>query len=476
MPRTLGEQLTAFKQLLTGEKFAREGKIFERSIEWVKNFPVDLPVAAREELRTLVMEAFDLSQEGLDSILEGKILNSEFTNREEPVRDETSFMRAIPQNGFFQTYREYTLKTEPPLPFHFFCSLTAAGAAMGRRVFIRKGNYKVFPNPSVVLIAPTGVCRKTSAADIAVDILRETQLASISSEKITPEALVEALTLSPTQLIYAPEFTVLMGRQRYMEGMTQLITRMLDCPDVWSSKTIGRGDKVLKGVGISILGASVPDWYIQSTPPDALYGGFMPRIIHIIQHSTPRAFSVPELGGEKMRSLLIQSIALAHSLEGEVTWDPAAFKFYDGWYMDVKSKWKQHDLEAVAGYMERKPDHILRVGLVIHMMTHPSLQICRECLMTALAVLEWIEPDIAPLFRRVLRTPVGEEHDRVMAVIQAEGGQITHTHLLQRVQYRMNSDGLRVVIRTLKEMGLIKETSSALGHLYTLVRRRKEDE
>src|SRR5205814_1310533 len=115
-------------------------------------------------------------------------------------------------------YIEYTRQTEPPTVFHFFAGLIAVGSSLARNVFFDMGPYQIFPNPCIVIIAPSGKCRKTSACNMAVSLYRAVG-GNVLADKLTPEALISAFQdrSSATGLIYAPELAVFLGKQKYQE-------------------------------------------------------------------------------------------------------------------------------------------------------------------------------------------------------------------------------------------------------------------
>ena len=208
------------------------------------------------------------------------------------MRDD-EIIKLIP-NGFIGNYMKLTENVEPPAQFHFLVAMTLLGTALGRKVSMNMGMFQIYPNIYAALIAPTGRCRKSTALQIGVKILRDAGLDNVKTigPQITPEALVKSARRERAEydekenkvvpvypdsvnLIYVPELAVFLDKRDYNAGMVPLLTDLFDCPDDWASTTIGRGEQKLKNVFISTLFASTPNWLRQLLPRSAFAGGFM---------------------------------------------------------------------------------------------------------------------------------------------------------------------------------------------------------
>src|SRR6266576_1941022 len=331
---TTAEQLHVFKNLLQAGTYGRESPLFAHALEWVRKFPGTLPEQDKEGLLNDICLAFELSRVELNTEIAGNGYVQVGPGAQEI---EDSLWKLIPQHGFFARYCDYTAHSEAPLAYHLFSALVGVGATVNRRIWFNMEYYRVYPNMGVIILGPLEI-KKTSAANIMVGMLTELELTKIYSEKLTPEQLVEAMKDMAQGLIYAPEMAVFLGRQRYMEGIVPLITRFMDCPDVWSSETIMRGKKVLRDVAISSLMCSTLDWFISNTSEDVVSGGFIARNIIVAQDSSPRLEPIPRPGNTLVRQALVNDLVRIHSLEGELTLTPACAERYDSWYREQKSE------------------------------------------------------------------------------------------------------------------------------------------
>jgi hypothetical protein len=443
--------------------------LFDQALKWVRNFPGGFGEKEKSEVRRLICETFGLSAEDLliaigDGIEVEKVLGLDPRLVESELRD------LIPKGGFFDRYAEYTEHSEAPLAFHLFCALVAVGVTVNRRCWFNMGYYKLYPNLSIIILGPSGI-KKTSAANIAIGMLQALELSKIYSEKLTPEQLVESMKEHAQGLVYAPELSVFLGKQRYMEGTVPLLTRLLDCPDVWSSETIGRGKTTLHDVAISTLMCSTPAWFIDNTPEDMVTGGFVPRNILVVQEDSPRVERIPRPGNPKLKETLTYELSRIHEVQGELRLDQQTDRAHEIWYSRHKEQAKHVEHELLSTYYQRKPDHVLRVAFCLHLAEHLDLTVCLECFTRAVEILNWTERFLPGLIRTMFKTASGHGADVVLQAIRTGGGVIDHSELLRRLQHRYNGPEVKGIIASLKDSGMIDEHIDKLQHLYYIKRR-----
>lgn len=414
----------------------------DSGLETVLDFVRGVPPSARpKEMTDLLKSKFQLDDAGLEI----RLL---------PKTKAASFDTLIPSTGWLHDYIEFTRETEPPTVFHFFAGLTALGAAMRRSVYVRKGHYAVFPNLCVVLVAPSGKCRKTSACNIGVDLFRSTGGAVIA-DKATPESLVEAFREkeSATGLLYAPELAVFLGKQKYQEGMIPMLTSLFDAPREWSSLTIGRGELKLTNVALSFLGASTLDWIQTAIPRDAFGGGFMSRLLFVVQEDTPRSFPIPPAPNEDLRRKLFGGLIELGKLRGEVTLSPDCTAWYTNWYTNKRGAGNEE--RQFAGYSERKPDHLIRIALCLAASDGDPSALGVRHLERSLRILDWLEQLLPSTFEAMGQSVIGEDHTRMIKQLKNHGGSLEHSKWLRLNSNRMDARLFRERVDTMRQAGLI---------------------
>jgi hypothetical protein len=418
---------------------SRDHPAYKEVMAYVKSIPL---VARPPELSMALQRSFKLTAGELHVELETK---------PNAVKD---FEKFVPAEGWLRDYIEYTRNTEPPTVFHFFTGLTAMGASLARNVSFNLGFGHIFPNMCVILVAPSGKCRKTSCCELGVKLYRSIG-GTILADKITPEALVSAFEekASATGLIFAGELAQFLGKQKYMEGMIPLLTRLFDCPDVWTSATITRKELTLKNIAFSMLGASTMDWLRTGIPADSFGGGFMSRFLFVVQEETPRSFPRPPALPAVLQARLLKRLLEFSHLRGNFSMTPAAGKWYDDWYNSQTLRGTEE--RQFSGYYERKPAHLIRISMLLTLSQHDLLVIEKTTLERAKEILDWLESWLPGAFEQLSQTHVGEDHGRILRLLKKNNGEMLHSDLLRRVSGRMNAKQFKDLVATLREAKLI---------------------
>lgn len=362
-----------------------------------------------------------------------------------------------------------------------------------------QGYYRLHPNLYVVLVAPPGACKKSVALNIGLRLIRKVPGINIESNKMTPQSIIHTLsghaatnissgpsvsqktkglvsddaeeqkkkeqaalkaalnniTLKQecTTMLASTEFSVMLGMDANQNGLLALLTDLYDCPDYWAYKTIHRGTEELYNVFLNILAASTPDWLGSSIPGDAIGGGFTSRILFVAQnkkrHDNPR----PKLSQEEknLEKILIEDLIHISSLKGEMLLTPEAETFFDTWYRQPRSQMMD---ERFWGYLERKPDHLLKIATILSISFSDDLIISQEHLEMGLVLLERLEARMPDAFRGI--GGAGAKNiERIIDQIIAVGGEIEYRELAKKNYRNLNSQELAIVITTMAEAGMI---------------------
>jgi hypothetical protein len=481
---THDQQAEAFLRLLRERKKPIKvgGGTYEAILTWL-GLPLTITEKTRRDISTECCAAFGLQETQLqDEVTSRQLKRLTVQNGEDPTtvsapefqssvrakmqeaqRREDELMELLPKEGFFEHYTRYTLESEAPLSYHLFCAIAGLAATVNRRVFLDMGNHKLYPPFGVFILGNSGI-KKTSAADIIVSLLRESALTPIYAEKLTPEALIDGMRNgNATGLVYAPEMTVLLSKQKYMESIIPLLTRFMDSPDLWNSGTILRGKAELRDVAITCIMCSTIDWFTKNTPEALFGGGFIARNVMVMQEYSCRLKPLPPAENPELRRTLLIDLARLYELQGEVTLAPETRQAHINWYTWNKMEHVATS-ELFETYFARKPAHLLRIAMCLHLGTHWDLVICKDCWERAKSILEWVESHFDLLGGKMFKSNYGEEQDLVIRALERLGGEASWAELLRRMSYRMPANQLRVIISNLKEQGLIEEHNTALGH------------
>lgn len=399
----------------------------------------------------------------------------------------------LPREGIISKYMELTQGGEVCPRFRFFTIAAAIGALVNRKVWLQRGSKETFPtlypNPWVILIAPQGKGHKSSSIRVVrrmLEVLPSEKKPRIMSAKVTPEAFVKALSTSiineqkvPEHMVQlirkkaigcliSSELGVLLGREKYLTGMAVLLTDLYDCPDIWNSETIMRGDERLYDVCLSLLAACTPDWMQTLLPKDAFEIGFMSRLVLV---PLPRGWQVrkiPYAASKALYDEIINEFIVLANIKGEMLLEDETWRTYKEWYLNLPNPPPGPRSE----YLERKQDHILRIAMILQIAQTRKLILEPRFYTQALNILGSIEPEVMELIDYISMEPKMRIVKRILEKIEFEGeileGELL-TECLNKLSYiREFSEVMQLLLQT-------KQVEMEITSKGTLYRKRKKE-
>lgn len=402
-----------------------------------------------------------------------------------PEKTQQLVNDVFPKTGWLCDYLDYTRRHESPDLFHFWVGVSVICGAVRRNVYFEQGYYKVYPNFYIILVAPPGVCKKSTATNIGVELLNNMPDVNIVREKITPEGLIAnlheniklqvkgsgGLVLSPcaTAFIHAPELAVFLGRESYNEGIIALLTSLFDCHNKWEYTTRGAGKLALYNLHLTLLGATTPDLMSSVIPDSAFGGGFLSRVVFVVRDKTNRCEPFPVIRDPLEKERLLAKLLGMSATTGQVVQSKAARDWCVEWYTTQHQR-MQDDI-SLSGYYERKQDHLIKLCIVLLLSNGEELIITPEIYQQALAILDYTEGSMPEAFSRAQVTNVGRDHERILRQLDKCGGRMKHSELLKKNYGFLSADAFKKAVGTLREAGMISESTGKV-HEYVLIQRR----
>ena len=393
----------------------------------------------------------------------------------------------MPRNfpDWLASYLKYTYGQESPDAFHLWCGIGAISGALQRSVWVDRGYYTLYPNLYIILVAESAVSRKSTALNIATDILQEAiPDYPIISQKITPEAFIAALNdiretwPFSTGFIKASELSVFLGSSAKDVTIIQVLTDIYDCPKVFEYRTITRGLDIANEPYVCILAGTTPEWIKNALPAGSIGGGFTSRVIFVHAGAGWVKIPHPEITPAMLRERkkLVADLGLIGELKGEVTFSDEAYEWYSVWYVEVDRPDKYgHDLRGYAG---RKSATLLKVAMVVSASRRDDLTITMDDLTVALSILNENEKNLPQVMQMIQKSEEGSLTMAIMNAIEQAGEEgLEHSKLLRNNSHRMNAIELGGIIDSLDEAGMIviENVGGGKGKAVYRARRGRDD-
>lgn len=408
-----------------------------------------------------------------------------------------------PTTGWLGAYLDFTILSEQPLAWHFWCGVAALGAACRRNLYVDLGFEDVlFPNHYILLIGDSGL-GKNQAINRATRVLqRANQSAHMLKEclargvdfrvplmnEVTAESLVDALLPGNVEIggagslvtrtesvgmLVNPEAATLLGRSR-KETSDRLFPYLTDLYDgkPRETRTRTRGERNLGPTALSLILGSTVEWISTSISQAIISGGFTGRCSFIARGERDRvkyreipAGHVPDPAHEAELARLLLPWMMAPPIE--VTLDQEAMDWWEEWY--IQHRTQPLPSQVLEGWWARKPAHLLKLAMVLVASEHVahdldltkvrSMPLDHRTLVKALDILAVEEERIPAILEKIDRAPEISLQEYVLEKLrglQEKGEVVTHTRLFFASRWRVGTPTkLREVMDALVDLGAV---------------------
>jgi hypothetical protein len=370
--------------------------------------------------------------------------------------------KAIPRGSFLHEYMAYSDSQETAWSFDLLCALWVMSSVLGRGVQVARGSDRLALNLYILLVAPSGVARKSTALGLAQrlwDHCRPPSSVTVS-QRLSPEKLSERLSTSPHCAFIASELVSLLGRAGYSHLLPSLLTDIYDC----------RGD-----IYPTFLAASTPTWLTKSLTPDTITGGFGSRLLTVVATRPKRTIPWPEEREHEQR-FLERAHRLLHGCEATLTLSGGARAAYIRWYTRHTSV--PRDGDYAPAFASRQPDHILKLAGLLSLNRGSALIdehdiraarcLVDNCARAGASVFGDIERDETRTRADVLESRIAD-----LQRILEQGGTawVSQATLTQHFAHRINARGLRNILDAMHDLRMVQRAeSTGKGRTTTLWR------
>jgi len=320
----------------------------------------------------------------------------------------------------------------------------------------------------IVLVGPSGRCRKGTAMSIGFKFLKNLGI-KVAAESITREALIRELKscndsqiepetgtmhLHASLTIYSQELTVFLGynNQQLMADLAD----WYDCRDQWTYRTKTQGSDEISGVWVNLFGATTPDLLQTTLPRDAVGGGLTSRMLFVYEQNKNKTVVVPFLSKEEQELglLLERDLERICMITGEYTVTEDFLDKWSRWYTATDKAAPIFDDYRFAGYMERRPTHMLKLCIILTASRTDERIITGDDFERALSILTMTEVKMPFTFSGMGKFRDSDVMQRVMAVISVNK-QMAYSELQRRFYQDVDKSAMDKIIETMKVMGFI---------------------
>jgi len=333
-------------------------------------------------------------------------------------------------DGLIRAWLEYTKIQESPELFHKWVATSCVLGMLGRKCWVNRGYYLLYPNEYIFLIGASGKVKKDTAIDIGIAFLEKCPNAPVFFPgRLTGSSLMGYLSklsqrktsdgldyLDASVYVTAQEFAGLASKGAMMDDLLTVLTPLYKSPEYHAYLTRAHEYEVLRKVCVNILGGSTVVWLRDIIPATAIGGGFLARVLLVwAERGRDRRADLtlsPEVIelGEK----IISDLSAIGMLAGEFLVTDEAKQFGASWYEELDYKGD----DPLGPYYERKLDHSYKIAMALSAMSGDDLVITEPHMRRAKEMLEGIERGMRKVLGVVEASDLSLQYRRILNIIR----------------------------------------------------------
>lgn len=376
-----------------------------------------------------------------------------------------NYKKLIPPDTFLADYLDYMNPLETPYSYDFWTATWLLSNALGRGIIVDRGGAPVYLNLFAILVAESGVTRKSTAVRHATKFARGLKTGGLLIEtKITPEHLegelarVASTEGNSTAAISISELVTFLGQEKYVKGMPTLLTDLYDCPAVRSGGGgISTGSRDLKDVFVSFLSASTPSWLVRAVNPDVIEGGFTSRVVFIVAEEPKRRQSWPEPQDDNLGTRILSCLERISKQAKDVARikiSEGGRRSFDKWY---RSRTLHRD-PFRASFQSREDAHILRLAAFL-CINDDTWHIQHTHIINAIKIITEVREDGASIFEGTgtssrLVAGIDKIRDKLLA---AGINGLPQRELTKASSPYMDAGHMKAVLDIMHELGMVSQ-------------------
>lgn len=322
-------------------------------------------------------------------------------------------------------FGEYMQDSKSCDDFILWTAISSIAGAVGRKVWVSRNGYQIYPNLYVLLVGKPGSTYKTSAIRNAAYFLSKLPQAGVLPENMTPAAMLNRMAENSRKkfaklsgqsycdgsgFIYSGEIVNILGKSKY-GNMLNLLTELYDSePNGWGhenafiKETLVGGELKIYNPCINMLGATTPGAFHKDiVTRDEIKSGFTSRLLIIYDAigSTKKAIwneeedlAPKKLSDERLISRLKEVALLSGPMKPAKSFISRHLEFMEANEAMLRLL---HD-ERMQSFYGRKPTSLLKIATLISLSDSSSMELNLTHWDLALKLLDDVETKSNPLF------------------------------------------------------------------------------
>lgn len=381
-----------------------------------------------------------------------------------------------------------TSEYEAPSQYYYWSGLCAISAAVKDHVWINRGSdrLRTYPNIYVLLLAKTGITRKSHPISLIEQIMIEAKCTRVISGRSSIEKIIDDLGSTATvvgadgkrtlmkeacALICSGELSAsLVTNSQALTIFTNLYDRNYNTGD-WTIN-LKSGTKKLSKPTISFLAATNDQHMKSFFEAKDMYGGFLGRTF-VISSDVPKLLNPLVRPGSISPDIvgLGKYLNDLNKISGQFEWESdSVITLYEEWYRGFYGSVQrgEADVEDKTGTFSRIGEHVLKVAMLVSLSENPELILTESNIKEAISLCEPFVEISARAVRGIGKSPLAQQTAMVMEYLERRDGSATRISILQNFQGDIDHEDLAKIAIHLEESQFITIERYGTGHKYVV--------
>jgi len=394
--------------------------------------------------------------------------------RKVPIQEIVNF------SPMLQRWMDFTMEqTDAPDEFLAAGGLQLIASVLGNQAYIMFGSTRIYPHLWMVLVAPSGFFRKTTALNLTRRALASMKLPVdwadqpkkknpnedkdqakkipkrilrsgaelLAPDRFSIDAITEELQHRPAMLMIQSEFGAFLQEidKTYNQGAKETLTDIYDSGMfVKFNKTIKRenGGEPIKidNTALSIFSATTKHWLEEYVKLSDIGAGFIARFLFIPVHNKTRSHGWPKSRNEETYKAIKKDVAaLRKAVEGEFDVS-SVMHIYELWYFDLEKRSKSEDATSdLIGFDTRLSVYALKFAIIMHASKYADTKLTIDSMISGIQLAEYFRNKTIELFETTFLSKFDKNVRRIAAFIYRHD----HGRNLRQLQQRAGSWRIR---------------------------------
>ena len=377
--------------------------------------------------------------------------------------------------GWIQTLLEQTELYEAPRHYYFWSGLAAISAAIKDQLWINRASekFKTYPNIYVLLLAKTGITRKSHPVSLIEQVIVEARCTRVISGRGSIEKILDDLGTTTTLtdesnsnrriikdssgFIISGELSAsLINNSQALTILTNLYDRNYNVGK-WTVN-LKSGVKTLNKPTITFLAATNDQHMKSFFEAKDMYGGFLGRTF-VVSADAPKRLNALLRHNDNTPDVkdLSNYLKEISKLNGEMKINDEVITMYENWYEGFYGPVQrgEADVDDKTGTFSRIGEHTLKVAMLLSLSDGPSLEISKDHMLEAISLCEPFVEISARAVRGIGKSSLAQQTAMIMEYLESKNGFATRINVLQRFQGDIDHNDLTNIQSTLEESGFI---------------------